>query len=311
MPTERSVAWLSLERSDSQPASYWTYLITALQAVVPGVGGSALQLLQSAPPIETVLTTALNELGAAPNDLYLVLDDYHLVDSPEVQDGRTFLLEHLPPQAHLVVSTREDRALPLSRLPASSSRSEPLTCASPSTRRRPTSTTSPGSSWRRATSRPWRDAPKAGSPRSSWRRCRCRGETTSPASSPGSPGTTGTSRTSCSPISWTSTPTGWRPCTAGPASGTSRTRSHPRRSAMRWPPGTSSEQRVWSSWRSRHCAGARQEATIRGWLDAIPGDVVRVRPVLAVGFIGALMAVGSSRRRGPAAGRRAVAGAHR
>jgi LuxR family transcriptional regulator, maltose regulon positive regulatory protein len=108
------VAWLSLERSDSQPASYWTYLITALQAVVPGVGGSALQLLQSAqPPIETVLATVLNELGAAPNDLYLVLDDYHLVDNPEVQGGMTFLLEHLPPQAHLVVSTREDPALPL------------------------------------------------------------------------------------------------------------------------------------------------------------------------------------------------------
>jgi LuxR family transcriptional regulator, maltose regulon positive regulatory protein len=48
MPSERSVAWLSLERSDSQPASYWTYLITALQAVVPGVGGSALQLLRRA-----------------------------------------------------------------------------------------------------------------------------------------------------------------------------------------------------------------------------------------------------------------------
>jgi LuxR family maltose regulon positive regulatory protein len=68
-PTERSVAWLSLEESDSQPASYWTYLITALQAVVPGVGASALQLLQSA-------------------------------------------------QAHLVVSTREDPALPLARLRA-------------------------------------------------------------------------------------------------------------------------------------------------------------------------------------------------
>jgi LuxR family transcriptional regulator, maltose regulon positive regulatory protein len=118
-PTERSVAWLSLEESDSQPASYWTYLITALQAVVPGVGSSALPLLQSAqPPIETVLTTVLNELGAVPNDLYLVLDDYHLVDVPDIEAGMTFLLEHLPPQAHLVVSTRADPALPLARLRA-------------------------------------------------------------------------------------------------------------------------------------------------------------------------------------------------
>jgi LuxR family transcriptional regulator, maltose regulon positive regulatory protein len=118
-PTERSVAWLSLDEGDSQPASYWTYLITALQAVVPGVGTSTLPLLQSGqPPIETVLTTVLNELSTVPNDVYLVLDDYHLVDGPDVQAGMTFLLEHLPPQVHLVVSTREDPALPLARLRA-------------------------------------------------------------------------------------------------------------------------------------------------------------------------------------------------
>jgi LuxR family transcriptional regulator, maltose regulon positive regulatory protein len=114
---ERSVAWLSLEESDSQPASYWTYLITALQAVVPGIGGSALEFLESAqPPIETVLATVLNELSTVPDDLYLVLDDYHLADGPDVQAGMTYLLEHLPPQVHLVISTREDPALPLARL---------------------------------------------------------------------------------------------------------------------------------------------------------------------------------------------------
>ena len=117
--TERPVAWLSLEESDSQPASYWTYLITALQAAVPGVGASALPLLQSGqPPIETVLTMVLNELGTVPTGIYLVVDDYHLVDGPDVRAGMTFLLEHLPPQVHLVVSTREDPDLPLARLRA-------------------------------------------------------------------------------------------------------------------------------------------------------------------------------------------------
>jgi LuxR family transcriptional regulator, maltose regulon positive regulatory protein len=116
---ERSVAWLSLEESDRQPASYWTYVITALQTVAPALGGSALEHLQSGqPPIETVLTTVVNELSAVPDDLYLVLDDYHLVDGPDLQVGMTFLLEHLPPQAHLVISTREDPALPLARLRA-------------------------------------------------------------------------------------------------------------------------------------------------------------------------------------------------
>jgi LuxR family maltose regulon positive regulatory protein len=118
-PTEGSVAWLSLEENDSQPAVYWTYVITALQAVVPSAGTSALPLLQSGqPPIETVVATVLNELGTVPDDIYLVLDDYHLVDGPDIQAGMTYLLEHLPPQVHLVISTREDPDLPLARLRA-------------------------------------------------------------------------------------------------------------------------------------------------------------------------------------------------
>lgn len=114
---QRSVAWLSLEESDSQPAAFWTYVITALQRVAPGVGDSALPLLQSAqPPIEAVLATVINELSAVPNDVDLVLDDYHLVDGGDIQPGMTFLLEHLPPQVHLIICTRADPALPLARL---------------------------------------------------------------------------------------------------------------------------------------------------------------------------------------------------
>jgi LuxR family maltose regulon positive regulatory protein len=116
---QRCVAWLSLDEHDSPPASFWTYVINALQRVVPGVGASVLPLLQSAqPPIEAVLATVLNELGAVPDDVYLVLDDYHLVDSPDIRDGMAFLLEHLPPHMHLVISTRADPALPLARFRA-------------------------------------------------------------------------------------------------------------------------------------------------------------------------------------------------
>ena len=96
---ERAVAWLSLDEGDSDSALFWTYLITALQTAVPGVGASALPLLQSArPPIETVLTTVLNELRTLPYELYVVLDDYHLADGPAIQPGMAFLLDHLPPQ---------------------------------------------------------------------------------------------------------------------------------------------------------------------------------------------------------------------
>ena len=74
-------------------------MIAALRTVAAGVGESALALLQASPPppIETVLTALLNDLGATAGDIVLVLDDYHVIDAGEVQDGMAFLLDHLPP----------------------------------------------------------------------------------------------------------------------------------------------------------------------------------------------------------------------
>ncbi len=113
---ERCVAWLSLDASDSAPASFWTCVVTALHTAVPGVGVSTLDLVASSPmPTERVLTTVVNELAAARCEVWLVLDDYHLVDGHEVRDGMTFLLEHLPPDVHVVLSTRADPDLPLAR----------------------------------------------------------------------------------------------------------------------------------------------------------------------------------------------------
>ena len=116
---ERPTAWLSLDPSDNQAASFWPYLIAALRTVVPEVGTAALSLLGSPKePIAAVLATLLNELSALPSDVVLVLDDYHVIDAHDVQDGMSFLLEHLPPRLHLVITTRADPALPLARLRA-------------------------------------------------------------------------------------------------------------------------------------------------------------------------------------------------
>jgi LuxR family maltose regulon positive regulatory protein len=117
---ERPVAWLSLDQDDNQPASFWTYLVAALQTVAPGVGAKASSLLQGPqpPPIETILATLLNELGAVPNHVVLLLDDYHVIDAHDINAGMAFLVEHLPPQIHLVIATRADPALPLARLRA-------------------------------------------------------------------------------------------------------------------------------------------------------------------------------------------------
>ncbi len=115
----RCVAWLSLEESESQPARFWTYVVTAAKRAVPAVGDSALALLATGqPPLDVVLATLVNELSSVPTELDLVLDDYHLVDNPDLQPGVAYLVEHLPPQVHLVISTRVDPTLPLARLRA-------------------------------------------------------------------------------------------------------------------------------------------------------------------------------------------------
>jgi LuxR family maltose regulon positive regulatory protein len=115
----RSAAWLSLDERDNDPALFWMYLLAALNTAAPDVGARALALLQTPQvPIETVLATLLNDLGAIPNHVVLVLDDYHVIDAPDVHAGMAFLLEHLPQQVHLVLASRADPALPLARLRA-------------------------------------------------------------------------------------------------------------------------------------------------------------------------------------------------
>lgn len=116
----RSAAWLALDQGDNHPVSFWTYLIAALRRVEPEIGAGALSLLHSPqpPPIETVLASLLNDLSAILNDVILVLDDYHAIDARTIQDGMTFLLDHLPPPLHLVIASRADPPLPLARLRA-------------------------------------------------------------------------------------------------------------------------------------------------------------------------------------------------
>jgi LuxR family transcriptional regulator, maltose regulon positive regulatory protein len=117
-PTGRRLtAWLSLDRGDNDLASFWAYVIAALRTVVPGIGEDALAMLAGPgpQPAETVLTALLNELSGVAGDVVLVLDDYHVIDARDVQDGVAFLLDHLPPGLHVVIAGRADPALPLAR----------------------------------------------------------------------------------------------------------------------------------------------------------------------------------------------------
>jgi LuxR family maltose regulon positive regulatory protein len=117
---ERPVAWLSLDEGDNDPVRFLSYFIAALRTVAPNIGDGVLGVLQTPqpPPIEAILTALLNEIASVPDNFVLVLDDYHLIDAKPVGNALTFLVEHLPPQMHLVIATREDPQLPLARLRA-------------------------------------------------------------------------------------------------------------------------------------------------------------------------------------------------
>lgn len=117
-------AWYRLEKSDNDFRTLLTYWIAAVQTCHPQFGRETLLKMesseQSAPAREALLTSLLNEMETGISDgLMLVLDDYHLVkDSPEIKPAMTFILNHLPPKIHLVIISRTEPGLPLSRLRA-------------------------------------------------------------------------------------------------------------------------------------------------------------------------------------------------
>jgi LuxR family transcriptional regulator, maltose regulon positive regulatory protein len=114
------VAWLSLDAGDSDPARFWRYVAAALDGLRAGLAGQVAALLRGPqqPPLEAVLTVVVNELADAGEEVVLVLDDYHLIDTPAVHASLTMLLERLPPQLRLIMASRSDPPLPLARLRA-------------------------------------------------------------------------------------------------------------------------------------------------------------------------------------------------
>lgn len=113
------VSWLSLDERDDDATLFWTYLLASLDRAGPGVASASLELLASgSTPLEAVLATLVNDLHADGAQFVLVLDDFHVVENQAVHAGITFLIDNLPANVHLVISSRTDPALPLGRLRA-------------------------------------------------------------------------------------------------------------------------------------------------------------------------------------------------
>jgi LuxR family maltose regulon positive regulatory protein len=115
------VAWLSLDEDDNDPARFWRHVTAALDRVRPGVAEQVAGLLgpPTPPSFEGLVTALINELAAQPDQVLLVLDDYHLVAAEAVHATLAFLVEHVPPGLRLLLASRADPPLPLARLRAS------------------------------------------------------------------------------------------------------------------------------------------------------------------------------------------------
>ena len=114
------VAWLSLDEADNDPRRFITYVIAAMRNINENIGGTATAMLQSPqpPPDELMLTSLVNEISVVTQPFILALDDYHVIHTPTIHKQLAFLLEHQPNTLHLVITTREDPLLPVSRLRA-------------------------------------------------------------------------------------------------------------------------------------------------------------------------------------------------
>src|SRR5215467_13464147 len=107
---ERPAAWLSLDAGDNDPARFLTYFVAALQTIAANLGAEVLGVLESPqlPPTDTILTALLNDMTDIADHFILILDDYHVIDAKAVDQALIYLVEHLPPQMHVVIATRED-----------------------------------------------------------------------------------------------------------------------------------------------------------------------------------------------------------
>jgi len=109
-------AWLSLDEDDNDPIRFFQYFISALQRIIPTIAGDLMGMLQEGQSFDTPIKLLINEITSHAEPFALVLDDFHVIHSQAVLDMVILLLEHMPPQMHLMLLSRTDPPFPLSRL---------------------------------------------------------------------------------------------------------------------------------------------------------------------------------------------------
>jgi LuxR family maltose regulon positive regulatory protein len=109
------VAWLTLDAGDNDPVRFWRYIHAALQTVDSCWGEDLRPALFSAQPpaLEQIIIGMVNDIAAWNKKLILVIEDYHLIENAEIHAGVNFLLDNIPPELHIIMTTRSDPPLRL------------------------------------------------------------------------------------------------------------------------------------------------------------------------------------------------------
>jgi LuxR family maltose regulon positive regulatory protein len=115
---EGSLAWLSLDEADNDPARFWRYIVASLRTVHKEIGREFVTILEAEPisDWEALVTLLINDISNLSSTLTLVLDDYHLIGAATIHSSLSFLLHHLPSQLHVIIISRADPPLALARL---------------------------------------------------------------------------------------------------------------------------------------------------------------------------------------------------
>ena len=115
---ERPATWLSLDANDNDPRRFFSYLVAALHQLDIKAGQAMLSQLETPqlPQAEAWVAELINDIAASSIPFLLVLDDYHLIQNEWIHQAVGFLVEHQPPEMHLILITRVDPPLPLARL---------------------------------------------------------------------------------------------------------------------------------------------------------------------------------------------------
>ncbi|GHO94614.1 HTH-type transcriptional regulator MalT [Reticulibacter mediterranei] len=114
------VAWISLDREDNDPVQFWITILTALEEGTHSSFHQLLELLHArpAPPLEHILTLLANRFGDTTRPWLLLLDDYQVISDSSIHNQLSYLLEHQPPNVHLLLLSRNEPPLSLARLRA-------------------------------------------------------------------------------------------------------------------------------------------------------------------------------------------------